>query len=77
MNLSPGYLSDLLRKNTGKSALAHIRLRLIDNAKDKLLDKTLSVRQIAYNLGFDYPQYLSRLFKQYTNLTPNEFRKQD
>jgi AraC-like DNA-binding protein len=74
MNFSVNYLSDLLRKDTGKSALEHIRLRLIETAKEKLFDRNKSVSEIAYELGFEYPQYFNRLFKRYVGVTPNEYR---
>jgi AraC-like DNA-binding protein len=74
MNLSANYLSDLLRKDTGKSTLEHIQLRLIEAAKEKLFDRNKSISEIAYELGFEYPHYFSRLFKQYVGVTPNEYR---
>lgn len=75
MNLSANYLSDMLRKHTGKSASEHVQLKLIDTAKDRLLyhsEKT--VNEIAYELGFEYPQYFCRLFKKRVGMTPNEYR---
>ena len=63
MNFSVNYLSDLLRKDTGKSTLEHIQLRLVEAAKEKLFDTNKSISEIAYELGFEYPQYFSRLFK--------------
>lgn len=75
MNLSANYLSDMLRKHTGKSASEHIQLKLIDTAKERLLyhsEKT--VNEIAYELGFEYPQYFCRLFKKRVGMTPNEYR---
>lgn len=74
LNLSANYLGDLLRKETGKSAQEHIQLRLIEVAKERMFEKNKSVSQIAYELGFEYPQYFSRLFKKRTGMTPNEFR---
>ena len=74
LNLSANYFSDLLKKETGKSAQEHIQLRLIDSAKEKMFEKDKSVSQIAYELGFEYPQYFSRLFKKRTGMTPNEYR---
>jgi AraC-like DNA-binding protein len=74
MNFSVNYLSDMLRKDTGKSALEHIQLRLIEAAKEKLFDKNKSVSEIAYELGFEYPQYFSRMFKKYVGMSPNEYR---
>ena len=74
LHFSPNYLSDMLRKDTGKSAIDHIQLRLVEAAKEKLFGTDKTVSEIAYELGFDYPQYFSRLFKKRTGLTPNEFR---
>lgn len=74
MNFSVNYLSDMLRKDTGKSAQEHIHLRMIETAKEKLFDRNRSVSEIAYELGFEYPQYFSRLFKRRVGMTPNEYR---
>lgn len=74
MNMSPKYLSDLLKKETGSSAKGHINRILVDKAKNALLSSSLPVSQIAYDLGFEHPQSLSRLFKSKTGFTPNEFR---
>lgn len=74
MNFSVNYLSDLLRKDTGKSTLEHIQLRLVEAAKEKLFDTNKSISEIAYELGFEYPQYFSRLFKKRVGMTPNEYR---
>lgn len=74
MNLSVNYLSDMLRKDTGKSALEHIQLRLVETAKEKLSGSEKSISEIAYELGFEYPQYFSRLFKKRVGVSPVEFR---
>ncbi|MEZ4772949.1 MAG: helix-turn-helix transcriptional regulator [Bacteroidia bacterium] len=74
VHLSPSYLSDLLKRETGMNAQEHIHYHLIETAKNLLLSSDDSVGQIAYSLGFEYPQYFSRLFKQKTGLTPVEFR---
>ena len=74
--MSTHYLSDFLKSSTGKSTLEHIHLALIDQAKKLLLSTGHSVGEIAYALGFEYPQYFSRLFKQKTRLSPKEFLKQ-
>jgi AraC-like DNA-binding protein len=74
VNLSPGYLGDLLKKETGLNAQEHIHHYVIEEAKNILLNSNQSVSEIAYHLGFDYPQYFSRLFKQKTGTTPLEFR---
>lgn len=74
VHLSPGYLSDLLKKETGKNAQDHIHFYLIEEAKNILLNTDKSVGEIAYALGFEYPQYFNKLFKQKTGKTPVEFR---
>lgn len=76
VHLSPSYLSDLLRKETGRSAKDHINDFLIEKAKDLLLTTNNSVSEIAYQLGFNYPHYFSRVFKAKTGKTPNSFRTQ-
>jgi AraC family transcriptional activator of pobA len=75
MNMSPKYLSDLLRKETGQSTQDHIHKYIIEKAKNKLLNSTESVSEIAYSLGFEYPQYFSKIFKKKTAMSPNEFRQ--
>jgi AraC family transcriptional activator of pobA len=75
VNLSPNYLSDMLRSLTGQSAQQHIHDRLIEIAKEKLSTTSLSVGQIAYALGFEHSQSFSKLFKTKTRLSPLEFRK--
>ncbi len=74
LNLSPNYLSDMLRSSTGQSAQQHIQQKLIDKAKALLSATELSVSEIAYQLGFEYPQSFSKLFKNKTSKTPKEFR---
>jgi AraC-like DNA-binding protein len=74
VHLSPGYLSDLLKKETGKNTQEHIHFYLIEEAKSKLISTNKSVSEIAYELGFDYPQYFNKLFKQKAGKTPVEFR---
>lgn len=75
--LSPGYLSDLLKKETGKTAKDHINHFLVEKAKNLLLGSDDSISGIAYTLGFNYPHYFSRLFKGKTGLTPQEYRRQN
>jgi AraC-like DNA-binding protein len=75
VNLSPSYLSDLLKKETGRSAQEHIHSFLIQESKNRLLGTSQSVAEIAYALGFEYPQYFNKLFKQKTGKTPVEFRR--
>lgn len=74
VHLSPSYLSDLLKKETGKNAQDHIHFYLIEEAKSVLLSTNKSVSEIAYSLGFEYPQYFNKLFKQKTGKTPVEYR---
>lgn len=74
MNLSANYFGDLLKKETGKSPQEHIQLALVDRAKTLLAETDLSVSEIAYQLGFKYPQHLSRMFKKKAGCTPLEFR---
>lgn len=73
-NLTPKYFSDLIRQHTGRSAQQHIHDKLIDAAKEKLSGTALSISEIAFLLGFEHPQSLSRLFKLKTNVTPSEYR---
>nr|WP_315156419.1 helix-turn-helix domain-containing protein [uncultured Flavobacterium sp.] len=74
LHLSPNYFGDLIRKETGKSAQEHIQLKVIDNAKEKIFDTEKSISQIAFELGFKYPQHFNRMFKKSTGYTPNEYR---
>ena len=75
LNTSAHYLSDMLRSLTGQNAQQHIHSKLIEKAKEKLSTTELSVSEIAYQLGFEYPQSFSRLFKTKTKLSPLEFRQ--
>lgn len=74
VNLSPSYLSDLLKKETGKNAQEHIHFYLIEQAKTYLIHTEKNINEIAYSLGFEYPQYFNKLFKQKTGKTPLEYR---
>jgi len=74
LNLSANYFGDLVKKETGKSAHEYIQLKLMDMAKEKIFDTSKSVSEIAYELGFKYPQHFSRLFKQRVGYSPNEYR---
>lgn len=74
LNLSPGYFGDLVKKETGKTAQEYIQSKVIDVAKEKIFDRNKSVSQIAYELGFKYPQHFTRLFKQHVGQPPNIFR---
>ena len=72
--LSPNYLGDLLKKETGKSAQEHIQLKMIDVAKEKIFDSEKSISEIAYELGFKHPQHFTRMFKKQVGMSPNEYR---
>jgi AraC-like DNA-binding protein len=74
LNLSAGYFGDLVKKETGKTAQEYIQSKVIDVAKEKIFDQSKSVSQIAYELGFKYPQHFTRLFKQRVGKSPNEYR---
>lgn len=75
LNISPNYLSGLLKVLTGQSTQQHIHYKLIEKAKEKLSTTALSVSEIAYSLGFEHPQSFSKLFKTKTKLSPVEFRQ--
>ncbi|MDC8004318.1 helix-turn-helix domain-containing protein [Aureisphaera galaxeae] len=77
LNMSPNYLSDLLKKETGKSAKDHINGYVVNRAKNKLLGTTDSISAIAYDLGFEYPQHFSKLFKSKTGVSPAQYRSQN
>jgi len=76
LNLSPGYLSNLLKVESGKTALEHIHIYLISEAKNRLIGKNENVSEIAYALGFENLSYFSRLFKKEVGVSPNSFKKQ-
>ncbi len=75
LNVSPNYLSGMLKVLTGESTQQHIHNKLIEKAKEKLSTTNLSVGEIAYGLGFEHSQSFSKLFKAKTNLSPLEFRQ--
>ena len=75
LNVSPNYLSGLLKSLTGQSTQQHIHDKLIEKAKEQLSTTSLSVSEIAYELGFEHPQSFSKLFKTKTNFSPLEFRQ--
>lgn len=75
LNVSASYLSDMLRSLTGLNTQQHIHNRVIETAKEILSTTDLSVSEIAYHMGFEYPQSFTRLFKSKTNQTPLEFRQ--
>lgn len=74
LHLSPNYFGDLVKKETGKTALEYIHLKILDLAKQKIMDKTKSISEIAYELGFKYPPHFTRLFKQRVGCSPVEYR---
>jgi AraC-like DNA-binding protein len=74
MHLSANYFGDLIKKETGNTALDYIQSKVIDEAKEKIFDASKSINEIATELGFKYQQHFSRLFKQKTGVTPNEYR---
>ena len=76
LNISPRYLSDLLKQETGKTALEHIHIFLIDEAKSMLTSTPYTVAETAYHLGFENPPYFTRLFKKEVGLTPMEYKGQ-
>ena len=73
--LSPNYFGELIKKETGKTALEWIQNKIISIAKERLLLPSDSISQIAYSLGFQYPQHFTRVFKRMTGMTPNEYRE--
>ena len=74
LNLSAKYFGDLIKKETGQSAQEFIQSKVIDAAKEKIFDGSKTVNEIAFELGFKYPQHFSRLFKQRVGQSPNEYR---
>lgn len=74
LNLSPNYFGDLIKKETGQTAQEYIQAKVIEVAKERIFDQRKSVSQIAYELGFKYPQHFMRLFKQRVGQSPNEYR---
>lgn len=73
--VSQRYLSDTLKKETGKTTTEHLQFYLIDEAKNILLNPNKTISDVAYELGFEYPQYFSRLFKKKEGLSPSDFRE--
>jgi AraC family transcriptional activator of pobA len=74
LNLSPNYFGDLVKKETGTSALEFIQAKIIDYSKERMLDKSKSISEIAFEMGYKYPQHLTRLFKQRVGVSPQEYR---
>ncbi len=75
--LSANYFGDMIRRQTGQTASEYIQNKLIDRAKEALLSSDKTMSQIAYDLGFQYPQHFSRMFKRIAGCTPNEFRSKN
>ncbi len=75
LSVTPNYLSDTIRHQSGKSALTIIHDFVIEESKKQLLTSDLTISEISYKLGFEYPNYFSRLFKRKTKLSPTEYRK--
>jgi len=74
LHLSPNYFGDLIKKETGSTALDYIQSRMIDEAKTRMFDHSKTFNVIANDLGFKYQQHFTRIFKQKTGMTPNEYR---
>lgn len=74
LNLSTNYFGDLIKRESGKTAQEYIHLKLLDLAKEKVFEPGKSLSEIAYELGFKYPQHFSRFFKQHVGVSPNEYR---
>lgn len=74
LHLSPNYFGDLIKKETGKTALEFMQLRLLDLAKERIFDTSKSLSEVSYELGFKYPQHFTRFFKQKVGITPHEYR---
>jgi AraC-like DNA-binding protein len=77
LNLSPNYFGDLIKKETGKSAQEYIQGKIIDIAKERIFNTDQSISEIAYELGFKYPQHFTRLFKQRVGVSPNVYRSEN
>ena len=75
MKVTQRYLSDTLKQETGKTTTEHLQLFLIDEAKNRLLQPNKSISEVAYELGFEYPPYFSRLFKKKEGISPTEYRE--
>jgi AraC-like DNA-binding protein len=75
LSVSQRYLSDTLKKETGKTSTEHMQLYLIDEAKNTLLNPNKTISEVAYELGFEYPAYFSRLFKKKEGISPSEYRE--
>lgn len=74
LNLSTNYFGALVKKETGKTAKEYIHFKLMNLAKDRIFDRTKTISEIAYELGYKYPQHFNRMFKNITGISPNKFR---
>ena len=74
LSLSANYFGDLVKKETGKTAMEYIQEKVIDLAKERLFDQSKSVSEIAFEMGYKYPQHFTRLFKQRVGVSPQEYR---
>jgi len=74
LNLSANYFGDLVKKETGKTALEYIQEKVIDIAKERIFDRSKSISEIAFEMGYKYPQHFTRLFKQRVGMSPQEYR---
>lgn len=74
LHLSPNYFGDLIKKETGKSAQEYVQHKIMNTAKEMLAQTDKTISEIAYCLGYQYPQYFSRAFKKCIGMTPNEYR---
>lgn len=74
LNLSANYFGDLIKKETGKSAQEYLQNKVIETAKNRIFDFNKTINEVAFELGFKYPQHFTRLFKQKTGISPSEYR---
>lgn len=74
LDLSAKYFGDLIKKGTGQSAQEYIQTKVIEATKERIFDSSRTINEIAFELGFKYPQHFSRLFKQRVGQSPNEYR---
>lgn len=77
LHLSANYFGDLIKKETGKSAQEYVQQKTMETAKSMLAQPGRSISEIAYTLGYQYPQYFSRAFKKTVGCTPNQYRKSE
>ncbi len=75
LSVSQRYLSDTLKKETGKRTIEHLQLYLVNEAKNLLLNPDKTISEVAYDLGFEYPAYFSRLFKNKEGMSPSMYRE--